>query len=363
MGEGKGIIVAKKDKKKEEEKPKEPTALEKELAGFDSIKKAALLMRVLGEQQASEIIGYLNREEVEKLGTAMVDVGDVTQGAVDGVLDDVIGQLRGQTNLGLGSKDYVEGVLKRALGPEKSASVLSRILPSASSKGLEILAWMTPLNIYEMIGDEHPQVIAIILSVLEEDTAVEVLEFLPKEMRAEVVRRVALLDTVQPGAISELENVVQRQLETNLESQAAPLVGGAKAAASIMNRASLDLNNEIFGEIGEIDESLKDQIQGFMFEFEDFLKTSSRDMQTLGQAIDQEELKVAFRGSSDAVINHFLDNLSERVAELIRDDMEIAQPKPVSEVMEARNNIIAQARKLQDAGEIIMSAGDSADYL
>ena len=99
-----------------------------------------------------------------------------------------------------------------------------------------------------------------------------------------------------------------------------------------------------------------------MFEFEDFLKTSSRDMQTLGQAIDQEELKVAFRGSSDAVINH-LDNLSERVAELIRDDMEIAQPKPVSEVMEARNNIIAQARKLQDAGEIIMSAGDSADYL
>ena len=115
--------------------------------------------------------------------------------------------------------------------------------------------------------------------------------------------------------------------------------------------------------IAEIDESLKDQIQGFMFEFEDFLKTSSRDMQTLGQAIDQEELKVAFRGSSDAVINHFLDNLSERVAELIRDDMEIAQPKPVSEVMEARNNIIAQARKLQDAGEIIMSAGDSADYL
>ena len=101
------------------------------------------------------------------------------------MLDDVIGQLRGQTNLGLGSKDYVEGVLKRALGPEKSASVLSRILPSASSKGLEILAWMSPLNIYEMIGDEHPQVIAIILSVLEEDTTVEVLEFLPKESTAD----------------------------------------------------------------------------------------------------------------------------------------------------------------------------------
>ena len=148
--------MAKKKKEEIVEPPKEPTALEKELSGFDSVKKAALLMRVLGEQQAAEIIALLNRDEVEKLGTAMVDVGDVTQDAVDGVLDDVIAQLRGQTNLGLGSKDYVEGVLRRALGPDKSASVLSRILPSASSKGLEILAWMTPQNIYELIGDEHP---------------------------------------------------------------------------------------------------------------------------------------------------------------------------------------------------------------
>ena len=352
--------MAKKKKEEIVEPPKEPTALEKELSGFDSVKKAALLMRVLGEQQAAEIIALLNRDEVEKLGTAMVDVGDVTQDAVDGVLDDVIAQLRGQTNLGLGSKDYVEGVLRRALGPDKSASVLSRILPSASSKGLEILAWMTPQNIYELIGDEHPQVIAIILSVLEEDTAVEVLEFLPKELRANVMSRVANLDTVQPGAISELENVVQRQFDSNITAQAAPMVGGVKAAANILNRASLDLSNEVFAGISE---ELTEEIQQNMFEFEDFLKTSSRDMQTLGQAIDQEELKIAFRGCSDAVMNHFLDNVSERVAELIRDDMEVSTPKPVSEVMEARKNIIAQARKLQDAGEIIMAAGDSADYI
>ena len=355
--------MAKKKKEEVVEKPKEPTPLEKELSGFDSVKKAALLMRVLGEQQASEIIGLLNRDEVEKLGTAMVDVGDVTQSAVDGVLDDVIAQLRGQTNLGLGSKDYVEGVLKRALGPDKSASVLSRILPSASSKGLEILAWMTPQNIFELIGDEHPQVIAIILSVLEEDTAVEVLEFLPKDMRANVMSRVANLETVQPGAISELENVVQRQFDSNITAQAAPMVGGVKAAANILNRASLDLSNEVFAGISEENAELTEEIQQNMFEFEDFLKTSSRDMQTLGQAIDQEELKIAFRGCSDAVMNHFLDNVSERVAELIRDDMEVSTPKPVSEVMEARNNIIAQARKLQDAGEIIMAAGDSSDYI
>ena len=159
--------MAKKDKKNEPVKPPEPSALERELAALDPTKRAALLMLVLGEQQASDIIGYLNRDEVETLGTAMVSVNDVSQTAVDKVLDQFIGELRGQTNLGLGSKDYVEGVLKRALGPEKSASVLSRILPSSSSKGLEILAWMTPQNIFEMIGDEHPQVIAIIMSVLK----------------------------------------------------------------------------------------------------------------------------------------------------------------------------------------------------
>lgn len=355
--------MAKKKKIEEEEKPKEPTPLEKELAGFDSVKKAALLMRVLGEQQASEIIALLNREEVEKLGGAMVEVGDVTQSAVDGVLDDVISQLRGQTNLGLGSKDYLEGVLKRALGPDKSASVLSRILPSASSKGLEILSWMTAQNIYEMIGNEHPQVIAIILSVLEEETAVEVLQYLSSDARIDVMARVATLDTVQPGAISELENVVQRQFDSTITNQSAPMVGGVKAAANILNRASLELSNEVFKGISESNEELTDEIQQNMFEFEDFLKTSSRDMQTLGQAIDQEELKIAFRGCSDAVINHFLDNVSERVADLIRDDMEVSTPKPVSEVMDARSNIIAQARKLQDAGEIIMAAGDSSDYI
>ena len=184
--------MAKKDKKNEPVKPPEPSALERELAALDSTKRAALLMLVLGEQQASDIIGYLNRDEVETLGTAMVSVNDVSQTAVDKVLDQFIGELRGQTNLGLGSKDYVEGVLKRALGPEKSASVLSRILPSSSSKGLEILAWMTPQNIFEMIGDEHPPGHCHHHVGTRRRYRSRTLALLPGEMRTEVMRRVAL---------------------------------------------------------------------------------------------------------------------------------------------------------------------------
>lgn len=132
-----------------------------EMESLKTTERAALLMLLLGEQQASDIVGYLNPKEVQALGTAMVGVSDVSQEAVDKVLDEFITELKKQTNLGLGSPDYIEGVLNRALGPERASSVLSRILPSSSSKGLEILSWMTPRSICDMVGNEHPQVIAI----------------------------------------------------------------------------------------------------------------------------------------------------------------------------------------------------------
>ena len=165
-----------------------------EMESLRSTERGALLMLLLGEQMASEIVGYLNPKEVQALGTAMVGVSDVSQEAVDLVLDEFIGELKKQTNLGLGSPDYIETVLNRALGPERASSVLSRILPSSSSKGLEILSWMTARSICDMIANEHPQVIAIILSVLEDETAADVLTFLPPAIRPQVIRRIALLD-------------------------------------------------------------------------------------------------------------------------------------------------------------------------
>ena len=357
--------MAKKDKKNEAEieEPAAPTDLDRELAGLEPSKRAALLMLVLGEQQASDIITYLSPKEVEALSAAMVSVSDVSQQAVGSVLDGFIEELRGLTNLGLGSPDYLEGVLKRALGPERSASVLSRILPSSSSKGLEILAWMTPLAIYEMIGDEHPQVIAIILSVLESDTAAEVLELLPSTIRMEVVKRIANLDTVQPSAMAELESVVAKQLAGAASAQAAPVVGGIKTAAKIMSRAKLDLEKEVFDSMKEDNEGLVTEIQDNMFEFEDFIHLDRRSMQTLVQALEQDELMLAFRGVPQQLVDHFLENMSERQALLVKDDMEVATPKPLAEIDAAQKSIVRQARKLQEAGEIIMASADSNDFI
>jgi len=168
-------------------------ALQGELDRMTSTDRSAVIMLLLGEQQAADIIRYLTPREVQALGSAMVGVADLSQEAVNIVLDDFVVTIKQQTSLGLGTGDYVEKVLNRALGEDKAATVLGRIMPGSSSKGLEILRWMDARSIGDMIHEEHPQVVAIILSVLEYDVAADVLNFLPPENRAEIMQRVASL--------------------------------------------------------------------------------------------------------------------------------------------------------------------------
>ena len=174
--------------------PAEAEAAEKlraEMSNISGAQRAAVLMLLLGEQQASEIVKFLNPSEVQSLGGAMVDVSDVSQEAVNAILDEFVATIKKQSSLGLGSTDYVEKVFKRALGDDKAASVLGRILPGQSTKGLEILQWMDARSIADMIKTEHPQVNAIILSVLDHQVAADVLNFLPEETRPEIIQRVA----------------------------------------------------------------------------------------------------------------------------------------------------------------------------
>jgi flagellar motor switch protein FliG len=193
--------------------------LQKELSEMSGTKRAAVLMLLLGEQQAAEIIRFLNPKEVQALGGAMVSVADLSQEAVNSVLDEFVLTIKKQTSLGLGTTDYVEKVLKRALGEDKAASVLGRILPGQSSKGLDILSWMDARSIAEMIRGEHPQVSAIILSVLENPVAADVLAYLPPESRAEIIQRVASLEVVQPSAMEELEAIMKKQFSNNSSAQ------------------------------------------------------------------------------------------------------------------------------------------------
>ena len=331
--------------------------LQSEMSNLSGAQKAAVLMLLLGEQQASEIVKFMNPQEVQTLGGAMVDVSDVSQEAVNAILDEFVGTIKKQSSLGLGNTDYVEKVFKRALGDDKAASVLGRIMPGQSSKGLEILQWMDARAIADMIKTEHPQVTAIILSVLDHQVAADVLNFLPDESRAEIIQRVASLETVQPSAMQELESIMKLQFSTNTSSKSSSF-GGIKAAAQIMNSTKTALENSIMKGLEEIDADLMMRIQDNMFTFENLGAVDNKGIQVLMRAVDNNQLMIAMKGASEDVKARFFDNMSERARGMFKDEMDAKGLMRLSDVEEAQKQIMRSARKLSDSGELVLGGGD-----
>jgi flagellar motor switch protein FliG len=290
----------------------------------------------------------------------MVSVADLSQEAVNAVLDEFVMTIKKQTNLGLGTTDYVEKVLKRALGDDKAASVLNRIMPGQSTKGLEILTWMDPRSIADMIYGEHPQVIAIILSVLEHQVAADVLTYLPDEARPEIMQRVASLDTVQPSAMTELEAIMKKQFSNNSSSKSSSF-GGVKAAARIMNLTKTELEASIIVGLNELDADLTMRIQDNMYTFENLTTMDNRGIQVLMRNVETDQLMIALKGATDQVKDKFFGNMSERARSMFKDDMEAKGPMRITDVEDAQKKIMRTARKLADAGELMLGGG--ADFV
>lgn len=352
--------MATKDSDRKEGKPStdDPISeqLRVELEQLTNMQRAAVLMLLLGEKEAANIISYLNPKEVQPLGAAMVSVADLSQEAISAVLDEFIATIKKQTNLGLGVHEYVETVLQRALGKDKAASVLGRILPGSSSRGLDILRWMDARSIADMIRSEHPQVVAIILSVLEPDVAADVLNFLPAEARPEIISRVATLDTVPPSAMKELEQIMNKQFSSN-SSTASASMGGIKAASKILNFTKTTPLAGIMSGVTTLDSSLAQKIQDNMFTFDNLVTCDNRSIQTIMRTVEPDLLMVGLKGADEGVRNKFFDNMSSRARSMFIDDMEAKGPMRLADVEEAQKQIMRTARKLSDTGDIVLAGG------
>jgi flagellar motor switch protein FliG len=335
-------------------------ALRIEMAAMSGSQRAAVLMLLLGEQQAAEIVRFLDPKEVQALGGAMVSVAELSQEAVNQVLDDFVMTIKKQTSIGLGTTEYVEKVFKRALGDDKAASVLGRIMPGQSTKGLDILQWMDARAIADMIRGEHPQVCAIILSVLEHEVAADVLLFLPEENRSEVIQRVASLETVQPSAMAELEAIMKKQF-SNSSSAASSSFGGVKAAAKIMNATKTALEAQVMGGLEKLDAELMLKIQDNMFTFDNLLSVDSKGIQVLMRNVDPDMLMIALKGANEGVRTKFLENMSERARGMFVDDMNAKGLLRIADVEEAQKTIMRIARKLSDSGDLVLGGG--ADFV
>ena len=335
-------------------------ALRREMSELTGTQRAAVLMLLLGEEQAANIIRFLSPKEVQGLGAAMVQVAELSQEAVNAVLDEFLAEIKRQTNLGLGTSDYVDKVFRRALGDDKAASVLGRINPGHGSKGLEILTWMDARSIADMIQAEHPQVVAIILSVLETGVAAEVLNFLPPDARAEIMQRVASLEQVQPSAMDELEAIMKKQFSTNSTSKSSSL-GGVKAAANILNPTKTTLEAAVMSGLRDIDPDLMQQIQDNMFTFENLVGVDNKGIAKIMANVEPDLMMKALKGASEAVKEKFLGSMSERARGMFRDDMEALPPMRLSDVEMAQKMVMRAARKLADAGDLVLGGG--ADYV
>ena len=306
--------------------------------------KSAILMMLLGEEEASEIIRNLSPKEVQHLGSAMYSVQGLDQDTVNKVLDEFLEIIKEQTSLGLGSDSYIRNVMTKALGNDKAQSVLGRITPTSSNRPIEILDWMDARAIAEMVLDEHPQIISLIISYLDPSVGADVMNMLPVDLQADVIRRVATLETVQPDALRELEMVMQRKFAANTSLRASQ-VGGVKAAAALMNFTQQDTEQRIMKVLGKDDKDLMQAIQENMFLFENLIESDDRSLQTLLRSVETEDIVVAMKGADEALRDKLFACMSSRAAANIMDEMEALGPVRLTEVQDAQKAIINVARR------------------
>jgi len=319
-------------------------------------RRAAILLLTLGEQDAAEVLKHLSARDVQAVGTAMATLTNVSREQVELVLGHLNDDMGRQTSLGVGTEEYIRKMLVSALGETKAGSLIDRILLGRSTKGLESLKWMESRAIAEMVGMEHPQIIALVLAHLEPDQAAEVIGYLPPRVRSDAVMRIANLDGVQPHALNELDEIMERQFSGTSTKLKSASVGGLKAAADILNAMESNREAELMTAIRGQDSGLGGRIEELMFVFEDLADLDDRSMQTLLREVPSARLITALKGAEPAVRDKIFANMSQRAAEMLRDDLEVKGPVKLSEVDAAQKEVLTIARKLADAGQISLSA-------
>ncbi|GGD41998.1 flagellar motor switch protein FliG [Pseudoxanthomonas indica] len=323
--------------------------------GLSGVQRAAVLLLSLGEQDAAEVLKHMNAKEVQKLGIAMATISGVSREQVVHVMDTFTHALDKQTSIGMGTDDYVRKVLVQALGEDKAGSLIDRILLGRNTTGLDTLKWMDPRSIADLVRNEHPQIIAIVLSHLDGDQAAETLKMLPERARSDVLLRIATLDGIPPNALNELNEIMERQFAGN-QNLKSSTIGGIKVAANILNFMDSGQDQTILGAINQIDADLGGKIQDLMFVFDNLVDLDDRELQAMLREVPNDRLGLALRGADAKVREKITRNMSQRAAQILLEDMEARGPVRLSDVEGAQKEILAIVRRLADQGVISLSA-------
>ena len=328
----------------------------------NGLEDAAILLMSLGEEEASEVLKHLSPKEVQSLGETIAKMKVIPRERVDSVLDKFADVAADQSLLVADNDEYVKAVLRKALGDEKANILIDRILTGGDVSGIESLKWMDPGSVAELLRNEHPQIVAAILVHLDPDQAGSVLKALTERHRNEVLVRIATLDGIQPSALRDLNEVMSKVLAGGDKMRKASL-GGAKAAAEIINLMGSAVETSALDFIREADNDLAQKIMDNMFTFDDLEKLEDSGIQALLKEVQSESLIVALKGATPEMREKVLKNMSKRAAETLREDLEARGPVRVSEVEAEQKEMLKIVRRLADEGQIQLGGGGGDDYV
>jgi flagellar motor switch protein FliG len=336
-----------------------------ESAGFDVEKldgaeKAAILLLSLSEEDAAQILKHLEPKQVQQVGMVMAGMEDFTQEKITAVHKQFIHEIQNFSTIGFQSEEFVRKALTAALGEDKAGHLIDQIVLGGGSKGLDSLKWMDSKQVANIIRNEHPQIQTIVLSYLNAEQSAEIMGQFSDKVRLDLMMRIANLEEVQPAALQELNEIMEKQFAGQAGAQAAKM-GGLKAAADIMNYLDTNVEGVLMDSIRENDEEMSQQIQDLMFVFDNLVDVDDRGIQAILRDVQQDALMKAIKGTDEALKDKILGNMSKRAADMLADDLEAMGPVRISEVEAAQKEILAIAQKLSDAGEVMLGGGGGGD--
>ena len=326
------------------------------------LENAAILLMSLGEEDAAGVFKHLAPKEVQRLGETIARMKAVSRTRVDTVMDDFEKLAASQSMLVTDSNEYVKNVLRMALGDDKAALLLDRILQGGDTTGIEGLKWMDASSVAELLRIEHPQIAAAVLVHLEFDQAGEVLKLFTERHRNEVMVRIATLDGIQPSALKDLNEVMSKVLAGSDRTRKSNL-GGVKVAAEILNLLGNAVETSVLDFVREADNELAQKIMDNMFTFDDIEKIDDKGIQTMLKEVQSESLILALKGTGPSLRERIFRNMSSRAAETLREDLETRGPVRLSEVEAEQKEMLKIIRRLVDEGQVVLVGGGDDQYV
>ena len=324
-------------------------------------KKAAIFLMVMGENFTAEVFRHLEDREVKLLGEEMASIKKVDSRTISAVMNEFSKEM-GDGSMGLSGKDFLQKTMPKAFDTKKADELLGDLLSKGNEKSFEKLSSYNPTILANMLMTEHPQTIALILVNMKYQTAAEIIKFLPEHLQGEVIIRIADLDDVPSDIVEEVHDVVDEML-ADMGNETHANQGGIEAAAEILNNLDNQTENNIFDKIESIREELADEIRQKMFVFADLVTLDDRSIRALLKEISNDELILALKTSSEELAEKIFSNISQRAAEMMKEDMEVMGPVKLKDVEQAQLNIVKAARRLEEEGKIVLGGKGGEDVL